>query len=421
MKRLLIAIFTLAGLALSAQTGLYIPSNRPIKNMQAALADHPEKFCCLIRFDNLVDTTFSLADLDLLDSVYNIAFDEKNPRFYTMVVEGFGSNNTAVAQARVDATVHYFAMRSHAPFPIRTAYNKIHCSCFGEQQEQVRYEVPLSKRIYNTDSLPPSRKMINKSVDLNNSILITFHDNPDECLGLVRGCFVPHQDSTIHGYYATLHLARGSVISVLGTKDSCPDSLDIQLDEHLDYKNIVERYFLIPHRRQVILQVGYVVLKSNIGRQLGECAQELPDSIYLRLPVTQDQIEGKLKFYAREYNERGSDYKALTTRKVSSKVKGNYHLQAALNASQFDTIFLGKRIQPDELSTYFYEVDTPREQGSFTVGNRHYKAYRLDRRGEYEMRPALRKLFRIVEDHTDEEEIQTPQASPADDEEIIEE
>ena len=73
------------------------------------------------------------------------------------------------------------------------------------------------------------------------------------------------------------------------------------------------------------------------------------------------------------------------------------------------------------LSTYFYEVDTPREQGSFTVGNRHYKAYRLDRRGEYEMRPALRNLFRIVEDHTDEEEIQTPQASPADDEEIIEE
>ena len=421
MKRLFLAFFTLTALAVSAQTGLYIPSNRPIKDMKAALADHPEKFCCLIHFENLVDTTFSLSDLDLLDSVYTIAFDEKNPRFYTMVIEGFGSNNTAVTEARIDAAVHYFAMRSHAPFPVRTAFNKIHCSCLGEQQEQVRYEVPLSRRSYNTDSLPPSRTMINKSVNLNNSLLITFHDNPDECLGLARGCFVPQHDSTIHGYYASLQLTRGSVLSVLGTKDSCPDTLDIKIDEHLDYKNIVERYFLVPHRRQIILQVGYVVLNSNIGRQLGECSQELPDSIYLRLPVTQDQIDGKLKFFARVYSEKGSDFKALTTRKVASKVPGNFHLQAALNASQFDTIFLGKRIQPEELSTYFYEVDTPREQGSFTVGKRHFKAYRLDRRGEYEMRSALRKLFRIVEDKTEEEEIQAPQTSPDDDEEIIEE
>ena len=60
----------------SAQTGIYIPSAKPVRNMQKAL-ENPEVFCLLLHFDK-TDSTLSLSDLDLLDSVFRIAFSTTN-------------------------------------------------------------------------------------------------------------------------------------------------------------------------------------------------------------------------------------------------------------------------------------------------------------------------------------------------------
>jgi hypothetical protein len=254
--------------------------------------------------------------------------------------------------------------------------------------------VPTATAVYDCATLPSERLKLNKSIDLTNSILVTFRNDPDECIGTARGCFVPADDSIVRGYYSHLFLARGSVYSVSGTKDTCPSNIQIKVDDHLDYRTTVERYSLIPHPKQILVQAGYVVISSNYARTLDECEEPQKDSIFIRIPATPEQVAAKLKFFARVKTSRGIEYKALPTRKMPGK--GELMLQAPINVAQFDTIYLGKRISEKELKDYFFEVDSPTEAASFAVGNRFFVAYRVDKRGEYELRKALRDLFRIV-------------------------
>lgn len=421
MKRRFVStvLLTLASLfflspSAQAQTGIYIPSAKPIKNMKAAM-QNPQTFCLLMKYSGS-DSTYSINDLDLLDSVYNIAFDRDNPNLYQMIIEGYGGANEELTRARVEVLYRYFAYRSHAPFPIRYAANPIHCSCKGDTIELLRYEVPVDKRIYNCAELPDSRKVLNKTVSLDNSVLITFKANPDECIGPSRGCYVPSQDSTIRGYYASVFMKKGALYAVQNTKDSCPENVEFSIEEHLDYKDVVEHYFLVPHPKQIIVQVGYVVLRSSINRAYGECTQELADSIMVRFPVTQEQWDNKVRIFGKKYSEKGVTFKSLTTKKVPSKVSIN--IQTGINVTQIDTLFLGKRIQPNELKDYFYEVETDMEEGSFTVDGKHYKAYRLDRHGNYEIKKSLRELMRIIDDPVEEIEEQKGDRRYENDEEI---
>ncbi len=412
------ALLLLALLAVShtvdAQTGIYIPSAKPIKNMKAAMI-HPETFCLLLQYSGS-DSTYSINDLDILDSVYNIAFDRDNPRLYQMIIEGYGGDNEALTRSRVDVLYRYFAYRCHAPFPIRYAANPIHCSCKGDTVELLRYEVPVERHVYNTAELPSSRTTFNQSIKLSNCVLITFKTNPDECIGLSRGCFVPSQDSTIRGYYASVFMKKGALYSVSNTKDSCPENVEFRIEEHLDWKEVLEHYFLVPHKKQIIVQVGYIVLHSNIHRDYGECTQELPDSIFVRFPVTNEQWENKVRIFGKKYSEKGVAFKSLTTKKVPSKISIN--IQTGINVTQLDTLFLGKRIQPEELKDYFFEVDTDMEEGSFQADGKYWKAYRLDKHGDYEIKKSLRQLMRIVEDTPEEIEEDPTDKRYADDEDI---
>ncbi|MCR4659838.1 MAG: hypothetical protein K5650_06035 [Bacteroidales bacterium] len=399
---IMLAMLALMPPAFGQGSGLYVPTDKPVKNMRRALTN-PEVFCLLIQFKP-ADTTLTVADLDLLDSAYNIAFSLDNPKLYTMRIEGYGTADTVKTATRVEAVERYFAMRSHAPFSVRYARNPIRCSCHGDSVEVLRYEVPTIKEVYNCAQLPPSRLLLNKSVPLQNTVLVTFRNNPDECIGSARGCYIPTQDSTVHGYYTSLMFKRGSVYSVENTKDSCPTGFEVRIDDHLDSRQIVERYFLIPHRKQILVMAGYTVLSSNMNRKAGECEQPLPDSIYVRFPVTKEQFDSKLRIFARVPTSRGPEYKALPTRKVPQKT-GGITIEAAINASQFDTIFLGKKIDPKELTKYFYEVPTDTEAGTVTVGGKYYKAYRPGKNGGYDIKKPLKAMLRIVPDQ--EEEIDT--------------
>lgn len=399
--------------AVQAQTGLYVPSAKPVKNMQKALTN-PETFYLLLQYSGN-EATYTEEDLDWLDSAYNIAFDVANPMYYTMVIEGYGDSDTNLCYNRVESVYRYFAGRSHADFPIRYARNPIRCSCNGDTVETLRFEVPTAFAVYDCADLPESRLLLNGSVPLNNSVLITFHNNPDECVGSARGCFVPGEDSLVHGYYASLLMSKGSVYAIDNTKDTCPGGLTISIDDHLDYKQTVERYYLVPHPKQLIVQAGYIVLGSNMSRTVDECRLQQKDSIFIRIPATEEQVEAKLKFFAKVKSSRGMEYRSLPTRKVPGK--GALELQAPINITMMDTIYVGKRIQENELKKYFYEVETSTEAASFTVGKRHYVAYRPGRNGEYEMKKPLKALFRIV---PDQEEDLAPDTKTDNPEEIIE-
>jgi len=421
MKRIvrivLLCTALLAPLVLQAQSsGIYIPSAKPIKNMQKAMV-HPDVFCLLLQYSGNA-TAYSTQDLDWLDSAYRVAFDRANPKLYAITIEGY-SGNESLSEQRVDGVYNYFANRCYAPFPIRYATNPIHCFCNGDTIEYLRYEVPVDRKAYNVSDLPESRRTFNRDINLSNCVLITFRHNPDECLGASRGCVVPAQDTTIRGYYASVFMKRGSLYNVTDTKDTCPSDVHFSIEEHLEYKPIVEDYFLVPHRKQIILQVGYVVLHSNINRKFGECTQQLPDSIYVRFPVTQEQLDSKLRIFGKKYSTRGVEYKTLTTKKVKSKV--SLSVQAAVNVTQLDTIFIGKRIQPEEVNDYLFECKTDMEDGSVKIGDKHYKAYRLDRHGNYEFKKDFQALLRIVEDEVEDiEEQQETDRRYRDDEEIDE-
>ena len=408
--------------AACAQSGLYLPvvkKGRKTTKVQA-FPKHPETFYMLMYYAP-GDSNYRIADLDIFDSAYNIAFDRTNPYMYSMKVEAYsdGSGDDSVNAARANAAAKYFAARCHAPFPIRYATNQIHCACLGDTTEILRFEVPVSVHTYDYNELPESRRVLNGTLPLKSAVLITFRNNPDECLGYGRGCYLPQEDTTIRGYYTSLQINKGIVYSVDNTMDSCPPPLDIQIEEHLDHREIVERYALIPHRRQIILPVGYVVLHSNFNREFGECVNELPDSIYVRFPAVQEQWDNKLRIFAKKMGTRGPEYKALSTRRIKGpKGSDQITMQAAINAAQFDTIYLGKRIQPEEVKDYLYEVKTNLEEGTVTINHKYYKAYRMDNHGEYEIKKSLRVLMHMAEE---QEEFKEEIPAKEDPEEIIDE
>lgn len=386
-----------AGL-LPAQSGLYVPSAKPVRDMQRALTN-PETFHLLLDLPAGAKS-YATGDLDLLDSAYGIAFAQDNPMLYTMTIEVYGDADENAGKACADAVYRYFAMRSHAQFPIRYARNPIHCSCNGDTAEVLRFEVPVTTVVYDCAQLPETRRRLNKSVDLCGSVLVTFRNDPDECVGAARGCYVPSQDSTVYGYYASLLLAKGSVYAVENTKDTCPGGLEIRIEDCLNYRTVLDRYHLIPHRRQLLAQAGYIVVSGRWPMVADSCSEPQRDSIFVRIPVTQEQMDAKLKFFAKVRTSRGMEYKQLPTRKVPGK--GQLALQAPVNITQLDTIYVGKRLQEKELKKYFYEVDSPTEAASFAVGNKFYVASRPGRNGEPEMKKPLRQLFRIVPDQEEE-------------------
>lgn len=398
-----------------AQTGLYVPAKGPVRNMQKAL-HNPEVFYLLLCYEGSAPT-YSVSDLDLLDSAYRIAFDIDNPMYYTMAVEAYGDGNEALGMERVDGVYRYFAMRGGQRFPVRVARNNIHCSCMGDTVETLRFEVPVATAVYNAAELPESRQLLNKSIALQNCVLVTFRNDPDECVGTARGCYVPAEDSIVRGYYASLSLAKGSVRAVDNTKDTCPSGLEITVEDHLDYRKVVEQYSLVPHRKQLIVQAGYIVIKSNWAQAIDSCTQPQKDSIFVRIPATPEQVAAKLKFFAKVKGKRGEEYRQLPTRKLPGRAE--LMLQAPINATQFDTIYVGKRIQEGELGRYFYSVDGPTEAAAFKVGDRYWVAYRVGKGGQYELKKHLMELFRVVPEQEEEELPETSSDKKINPEEII--
>ncbi len=398
-----------------AQTGLYVPAKGPVRNMQKAL-HNPEVFYLLLCYEGSAPT-YSVSDLDLLDSAYRIAFDVDNPMYYTMAVEAYGDGNEALGKERVDGVYRYFAMRGGQRFPVRVARNNIHCSCMGDTVETLRFEVPVATAVYNAAELPESRRLLNKSIALQNCVLVTFRNDPDECVGTARGCYVPAEDSIVRGYYASLSLAKGSVRAVDNTKDTCPSGLEITVEDHLDYRKVVEQYSLVPHRKQLIVQAGYIVIKSNWAQAIDSCTQPQKDSIFVRIPATPEQVAAKLKFFAKVKGKRGEEYRQLPTRKLPGRAE--LMLQAPINATQFDTIYVGKRIQEGELGRYFYSVDGPTEAAAFKVGDRYWVAYRVGKGGQYELKKHLMELFRVVPEQEEEELPETSSDKKINPEEII--
>ena len=190
MKRIAFALFLILTVGAFGQSSqMLIPSEKPIKAKELARAwTNPEVFCLQLHFDN-GDSAYRESDLDLLDSAYDIAFSKVNPRLYTMTIEAFGKGDAdSLMVARVESVYRYFTMRGHEIMPVRYAYNPIQCSCHGDTMELIRFEVPTYKIVYDCAELPESRMVMNRDVQLEGSVLVTFRHDPMECIGGKSWC-----------------------------------------------------------------------------------------------------------------------------------------------------------------------------------------------------------------------------------------
>lgn len=408
MKRIAILLLVITTAVVSyAQTSfMHIPSEKPIKPKDLPRAwTNPETFSVVLYFGDS-DSTYREQDLDVLDSAYMIAFDKHSPRFYTMSIEAFGNaGNAKLMESRVESVYRYFTMRGHEMMPVRYAYNPIHCNCHGDTVELVRFEVPTNRQIYDCAELPDSRKVLLPNIQLEGTVLVTFRHDLMECLGGESGCYLPAQDSSIRAYYTQIILKKGSIYSVQNTKGECPPPVELSIEEHLDYKQMLDKYFLVPHRRQIILPVGYIVLRSSFNRQPFEC-QYLTDSVLVRFPVTDEQVESNLRIFAKKYTDKGPEFKSQPTKRI----KGGpvLMIQAGINPTQFDTIFLAKRIAPEDVTKYLFRADSPTEQGAVTImmdgKEQYFKPFRIKSNGEYEFKKPFRAMLRIIEGEDDEVE-----------------
>jgi hypothetical protein len=151
-----------------------------------------------------------------------------------------------------------------------------------------------------------------------------------------------------------------------------------------------------------------VVLHSSFNRKPDEC-KFLTDSILIRFPVTDEQVEARLRIYAKKYTSKGMEYKSVQTKRVRGGAV--QMLQGALNPTQFDTIFIAKRIDESEVTKYLYPADSPSEQGAVTLvikgEERYFKPFRMNSRGEYEFKKPFRNMLRIIEN--EDESIDAPE------------
>ncbi len=176
---------------------------------------------------------------------------------------------------------------------------------------------------------------------------------------------------------------------------------------------------------QIEMTAAHLALSGDLTRaQAKEMLQNgyRPMDIAMAARIAKEKNEDiQIVLDSKKLNNKGQlEYKALSTKKLKSKDKTKITVQAGINATQLDTVYLGKRIQPEEIGSYFYPAISEVEEGSFEFGGKHYKAFRVNKHGDYEIKPALRQLFRIIEQEDDDADEPRTQKKPrkGDDEEI---
>ena len=218
------------------------------------------------RIDILIDfpedsSTLQLSDLDLLDSVYRIAFSENNYFLYQIAINGYDDGktltetNNTLAQDRAGIVYNYFKNRCKSDFLIRVAPNKIVNSCLGEAKEMVRYQVPTDMNWFQINNLPEKEKTF-KSTSLKGKVLMSFQSGREACIGRDTTCYVPPVDMKITASEASVSLLQGAFLRIKNTRADCPADLEFTIEEHLDFKEILDKYFLVPHEKQIIAQAG---------------------------------------------------------------------------------------------------------------------------------------------------------------------
>lgn len=361
---------------------------------------YPARIDALICFEPMQDR-FLLDALYSLDSIYNMVFKNNNDRFYKVTIVGYddgkpiSEESSKLARQRAVSVFNYFSSREETEYIVKTTASSYFNSCKGDVDCLIRYKVPFDFKWINLFKKSDQERMFN-NVSLESKCHIIIEEDPEACLGEFFDYYVPGRDTTLFGEIAKIKFHKGSINKTLHTKDTLKYNCSITFQEYLSFESLTSNYHMVPHKKQRIINAGYFVINCPQKPDFKECGnpQNYPDSIFITVPLEEHQFKGNLKFYAKQPNSKGElEYKVIPTKRERDRETKTTFLIGTLNAFQCDTVYLGRRVAEDEMRNYFYPSQKG-EPGAFYLEDVWIKPYRLNKRGEMEMKKKMIPLLR---------------------------
>ncbi len=339
--------------------------------------------------------------LNILDSIYSIAFDKDNNKFYKMTIEAYDDAeplnelNASLARDRAVMIFNYFASREESEFIIKRTPSTYTHSCSGEMPYFIKYKMPFDFKWVNLYK-KSEEEMVKDGIDLVGKVRIVIEDDPEGCLGEYYDYYYPSMDSTLNGPCSEVMIPKGALEAITHTKDTIEYSCDITYNEYMTFEALTSNYHLIPHKKQYIVNAGYIVINADHQPDYETCQNKenfLP-VVKVRVPIELQQNDARLKFYVKTYDSKGKPvYKGIQTKREKDKETKLQTLTAEINVFQIDTIYLGKKIEEKEMSDYFFPAKEG-EPGAFQAMGGWLKPYKLDKRGSYVIKKAMQPVLR---------------------------
>ena len=360
----------------------------------------PQRVEAYISFDK-GNAYYTKGGLNTLDSLYLIAFAKNNNRFYKMTVIGYDDaepiteQTSSLARDRAVMTFKYFSSREETEYIIKRTPSTYNQLCVGEIPYYIKYKMPFDFKWINLYNVANEERTEN-NIYLIGKVHIIIEDDPEDCLGEYYDYDWPMNDTVLQANYATVRIPKGTLDYIHHTKDTIVYQCPITYKEIMSFEQLTSNYFLIPQKKQYILNAGYIVIAPERKPDYFTCASRdnIQPTIQIDVPIESGQQSAGLKFYGKTYKPNGDIvYKAISTKKIKDKDTKEQTLQCFITPFQFDTIFLGKKIEEKEISNYFYPAKEG-EPGAFEAMGGWIKPFKLDKRGEYVIKEPMQAILR---------------------------
>lgn len=370
------------------------------KKPQTTEPYYPERIEAYICFEPS-SAYYTEEGLNILDSIYSVAFAKGNNKFYKMTIDAFddaeplNEMNASLARDRAAMIFNYFSSREGTEFIIkRTPSTYIH-SCSGEMPYYIKYKMPFDFKWTNLYNKTEEERT-KDGISLVGKVRLIIEDDPEGCLGEYFDYYYPSQDSVLSGNHASITIPKGALESITHTKDTIEYTCNISYKEYMSFEELTNNYHLIPHKKQFLINAGYIVIDAEHQPDYTSCQnkENFQPVVKVRVPIELQQNDARLKFYAKVYDNKGRPvYKSIPTKKEKDKETKLQTLTADLTAFQLDTIYIGKKVEEKELSDYFFSAKEG-EPGAFQAMGGWLKPYKLNKKGQYIIKKQMQMVLR---------------------------
>ncbi len=370
------------------------------KAAQTPVDPYPNRIEAYICFEPS-SAYYTEAGLDILDSIYTIAFDKANNKFYKMTIEAYDDaeplheGNASLARDRAVMIFNYFSSREESEFIIKRTPSTYTHSCSGEMPYFIKYKMPFDFKWVNLYKKSEEERVQN-GIDLAGKVHLLIEEDVEGCLGDYYNYYYPASDTVMNGPCSLVRIPQGALESITHTKDTIEYSCNITYNEYMTFEALTSNYHLVPHKKQYIINAGYIVIDADHKPDYESCVnkENFQNVISVRVPIELQQNEARLKFYAKTYDAKGKPvYKSIPTKREKDKETKLQTLTTEINAFQLDTIYIGKKIEEKEMSDYFFPAKEG-EPGAFQAMGGWLKPYKLDKRGAYVIKKQMQLVLR---------------------------